>query len=154
MWIVYRQRRSVTVADVPVSPLAVRGGFDALTDAIPALCLSTQLVHVGCHDLLADGVVCCCLVNEESAVVLFDHVPSIRGQQWGMGVMVDSASGVTRHQRERCFGATLPNDAGLAPCFSDPLCRLQVAGVVCPVLIELAPCFRLNGEHCVSFELI
>ena len=61
--------------------------------------------------------------------------------------MVDSASGVTRHQRERCFGATLPDDAGLAPGFGDPLGALQVAGVVCPILVKFAPCFRLDCEH-------
>ena len=61
--------------------------------------------------------------------------------------MVDSASGGTGHQGEGRMGATLPNDAGLSPCFGDPLGALQVAGVVCPILVKFAPCFRLNGVH-------
>ena len=60
---------------------------------------------------------------------------------------MDSASGGTGHQGEGRMGATLPDDAGLSPCLGDPLGALQAAGIICPMLIELAPCFRLDCEH-------
>ena len=75
------------------SPHWQSGAASDLTDAIPTCCLCSQLVHVGCHDLLADGVVCCCLVNEESAVVLFDHGSIVQGQGVWSGWCA-SASGV------------------------------------------------------------
>jgi len=72
----------VAIADRPVPPLSFGGGFDALTDTVTASGLCLQLVDVGCHDLLADGVVGSGVVDEESAVVLFDHVPII-SMGWG-----------------------------------------------------------------------
>ena len=95
MCLVYRQRRSVAVADVPDLELSHVLGFDALTDTLTAGSLATQLVHVGLHCPLAGRVVGGSLVNQESAVVLFDHGSSIRGQQWEMGQTADTWSGVT-----------------------------------------------------------
>ena len=77
MWLVYRQRRSVAVADVPDLELSHVLGFDASTDALTASGLASQLLHVGCHCCLTGGVVGSGLVNQESAVVLFDHALSI-----------------------------------------------------------------------------
>jgi len=90
------KRTSVAVADVDRAIVAPLGCRDAtLTDCLCSHSVPLDLLHVGCHHLLADGVVCCCLVNEESAVVLFDHVLIIRGQQWQMGQTADTWSGVT-----------------------------------------------------------
>ena len=86
---------SVAITDGPVPPLSFGCCLQTLTDALATLCLCPQLVDVGCHDLLADGVVCCCLVNEESAVVLFDHGSIVQGQMGRMGQRLDTASGVT-----------------------------------------------------------
>ena len=149
MWIVYRQRRSIAVADVPDAPLSTVMGAGLIPLAEP-LTAQFPLTLLLLHDLQCNGTEF--RGGSEDAVLiefhgLFAHGSIVQGQQWGMGQAADTCSGVTRHQRERCFGATLPNDAGLAPCFGDPLCRLQVAGIVCPMLIEFAPCLRLNSVH-------
>ena len=82
MCLVYRQRRSVAVANVPDLELSHVLGFDASTDTIAAGGLASQLLHVGCHCCLTGGVVGSGVVDEESAVVLFDHALSIG--LWGV----------------------------------------------------------------------
>ena len=86
---------SVAITDRPVAPLSFGCCLQPLTDAVTSCRLCLELCHVGCHDLLADGVVCCGLVDHESAVVLFDHGSSIRGQMGRMGQAETTSSGVT-----------------------------------------------------------
>ena len=86
---------SVAITDGPVPPLSFGCWFETLTDTLCPLCLSTQLVHVGLHCPLTGGVIGSGVVDEESAVVLFDHGSSIRGQVGRMGQRLDTASGVT-----------------------------------------------------------
>ena len=141
-------------ATVPIA-----AGVSLVTAAVVILCREVVVkVAIPCHGLTSatreggeGGAVAELPIVEvlchEIVRRSFGHVPSIRGQGRSLGVMVDSASGGTGHQRERCFGATLPDDAGLAPCFGDALGALQVAGVVCSPLVKFAPCFRLNGVH-------
>ena len=76
----------MAVADVP--GLGLDHGLQSSTDAITASGLASQLLHVGCHCCLTGGVVGSGVVDEESAVVLFDHALIIgvrggqSGQQW------------------------------------------------------------------------
>ena len=59
----------MAITDVPLSPLAVGSGFDALTDTIATGALCFQLCNVGCHDLLAEVILSSGVVHEEHAVV-------------------------------------------------------------------------------------
>ena len=83
----------MAVADVPDLELSHVLGFDASADALTASGLASQLIHVGLHCCLTGGVACSGGVDEESAVVLFDHVRILVGQVGCFRVMVDSASG-------------------------------------------------------------
>ena len=90
---------SVTVGNVPGSPVVVTGGRDAsLSDVLCPHGIAADALHVGCHCRLADGVFCCCVVHEERAVVLFDHGSIIGIGESGSPPLVDSCSGehVTR----------------------------------------------------------
>ena len=84
----------MTIANVPGPVLSI-AGFDALTDAVATCCLCPQLVHVGLHCPLTGGVIGSGVVDEESAVVLFDHGSSIRGRMGRMGQIASTLSGVT-----------------------------------------------------------
>ena len=80
----------MAVADVPVPPLAVRSGFETLTDTLTASGLCFEFSKVGCHDLLADRIVGSGLIHQEGTVVnsfhgLFAHVPII-SMGWGRSV--------------------------------------------------------------------
>ena len=90
----------MAVADVPDLELSHVLGFDASTDAITASGLASQLIHVGLHCPLTGGVVGSGVVDEESAVVLFDHGSSIRGQA-GNGENGGHLSNRTPDQRWR-----------------------------------------------------
>jgi len=68
-----RRISSVTIRNVPGAELTSGGRDATLTDCLATCCLLTERLHVGCHDALADGVVSSGVVDEESAVVLFDH---------------------------------------------------------------------------------
>ena len=73
MWIVYRQGRSIAVADVPLSPLSFGCRDATLTDCLWTHGVTLHLLKVGCHDLLADGVVCCGVVDQEATVMNSFH---------------------------------------------------------------------------------
>ena len=153
---------------MPLSPLAVRGGFDALTDAIPTLCLCLELIDVRCHDLLADVILGSGVIHVEASAVdwfelCFVHGPII-GTGWGrLGEMVDGSATVQHvsdlvhgvhvatHQGEGALPADLPDGTILAvvcfPLFGDRLSTLQGWRVVCPILVKGLPCGGLNGVH-------
>ena len=59
----------MAVGDMPVSPLAVGGRFNALTDPIASGSLLTDAFQVWRHDLLADRIGGSGVVHQESAVV-------------------------------------------------------------------------------------
>ena len=61
--------RSVSITDVPVSPLSTMGGFQTLTHTLTVCCLCFQCVDVGCHDLLAEVVIGGGVIHKEHAVV-------------------------------------------------------------------------------------
>ena len=149
---------SVAITDGPVPPLSFGCWLETLTDTLCPLCLSTQLVHVGLHCPLTGGVIGSGVVDEESAVVLFDHGSIVRGQQWGMGVMVDSASiahsrgngdHVRRHVHplDRCAAGHAPDRGGFGHLLSDPIGSVDGGGVVCPILVKVAEGGGLNCEH-------
>ena len=76
----------MSIADVPVPPLSIVGGFETLTDTITACCLCPKGGDVGCHDLLAEVILSGGVVHEEHAVVdwfecFVFHVLSI-GHRW------------------------------------------------------------------------
>ena len=84
---------SVTVGNVPGSPVVVTGCGDAsLSDVLCPHGIAADALHVGCHCRLADGVFCCCVVHEERAVVLFDHGSIIGTGGDGSPPLVDSCS--------------------------------------------------------------
>ena len=150
----------MTITNVPGPVLSI-AGFDALTDAVATCCLCPQLVHVGLHCPLTGGVVGSGVVDEESAVVLFDHGSSIRGQGCRMGGCCASSS--IEQQRGDCF------DACLVCLNGDPWHGVTLSGALpdhgifvkgsgetvsvchvgCPlatVRIEGAECFGLDGD--------
>ena len=90
--------------------------------------------------------------------MLFDHGSIVQGQQWGLGVMVDSAS------TEHCIGGfdhvrrhvqpfdglpcrQSPNGRGFFNCQGDPIRSVDRGGVVCPMLVKVDPGGGLNCEH-------
>ena len=59
----------MAIADVPVPPLSIVGGFQTLTDTLTACCLCPKGGDVGCHHLLAKVILSSGVVHEEHAVV-------------------------------------------------------------------------------------
>jgi len=148
----------VAVTDRPVPPLSFGCCLQTLTDAITPSGLCFQFCNVGCHDLLADGVVCSGLIDEKHSVVLFDHALILQGQGRSLGVMVCSSA--TEHQISDGVGVSIgatpadgvtvrrahPDHALLTPCLADLKSVVHIGRPVAPVRIELAPCCGLNCD--------
>ena len=118
-----RGQGSIPVADVPGAIGALVGRLpitEGGTDESTAGSLLTDAVHVGCHGRLTDGVVGGSVVDEESAVVLFDHVSSIKGQMGRSQAAVYTSSAVTRTQ-----GIGLPTWGQRQMMHSSPITRAR-----------------------------
>ena len=160
-------------ATVPIA-----AGVSLVTAAVVILCREVVVkVAIPCHGLTSatrersEGgamaeltiveVLCHEIVGRSFDVV---HAVSLQGQQWEMGVMVDSASiahsrgdgdHVRRHVHplDRCAAGHAPDRSGFGHLLGDPIRSVDGGGVVCPILVKVAEGGGLNCEH-HAFPLI
>ena len=141
--------------------IAILSCVSLITAAVDVLCcvevIEVTVAHV--VPIVSRGSATSKVSEREAVKVGFVcHVPIVRGQQWGMGVMVDSASiehcrgsgdHVRRHVQplDRLPCRHAPNRGRFFNCQGDPIRSVDGGGVVCPMLIELLPCCGLNCEH-------
>ena len=164
---------SVCVVSVEKSAtVPIAAGVSLVTAAVVILCREVVVkVAIPCHGLTSatreggeGGTVAVLPIVEvlchDEVGRSFDvcHGSSVQGQQWGMGVMVDSASiahsrgdgdHVRRHVHplDRCAAGHAPDRGGFGHLLGDPIRSVDGGGVVCPILVKVAEGGGLNCEH-------